>query len=135
MKAGVAGDGVVEEREKKNKVAGISFKEEYTYGQVNRDVRRFAKALRSLGLRKGHVVMVVLPNVIEYPVVALGIMVAGGIVSGANPASHVSEIKKQAESADAKSIVTDATTYEKVCRNQFCQLSITCIVVTDLSVT
>jgi len=85
-----------------------------TYSEVVRDVERFSKALRSLGLRKGHVVIVLLPNVVEYAIVALGIMAAGGVFSGANPTSHVSEIKKQAESADAKIFVTDNTNYEKV---------------------
>ncbi|KAF1894755.1 hypothetical protein Lal_00021048 [Lupinus albus] len=85
-----------------------------THGEVVRDTRRFSKALSSLGLRKGHVVIVVLPNVIEYGIVALGIMAAGGVFSGANPASHISEIKKQAESADAKLIVTNSENYEKL---------------------
>ncbi|XP_075106531.1 4-coumarate--CoA ligase-like 1 isoform X2 [Nicotiana tabacum] len=86
----------------------------YTYGQVARDIRRFAKALRSLGLRKGRVVVVVLPNVPEYAIVALGIMAAGGVFSGANPAAHSSEIVKQVESADGKLIVSDLPTYHKV---------------------
>ncbi|TQE09230.1 hypothetical protein C1H46_005165 [Malus baccata] len=85
-----------------------------TYGEVVRDTRRFAKALRSLGLRKGQVVVVVLPNVAEYAIVALGIMAAGGVFSGANPWGHASEIKKQVEVADAKIIVTNGATYEKV---------------------
>ncbi|KAG5017634.1 hypothetical protein JHK82_023234 [Glycine max] len=85
-----------------------------TFSEVVRGVHRFSKALRSLGLRKGLVVIVVLPNVVEYAIVALGIMAAGGVFSGANPTSHVSEIKKQAESADAKLIVTNVTNYEKV---------------------
>ncbi|XP_060191634.1 4-coumarate--CoA ligase-like 1 [Lycium barbarum] len=86
----------------------------YTYGEVARDIRRFAKALRSLGLRKGRVVLVVLPNVPEYATVALGIMAAGGVFSGANPAAHSSEIMKQVESADGKLIVSDLPTYHKV---------------------
>jgi 4-coumarate--CoA ligase len=85
-----------------------------TYSEVARDIHRFSKALRSLGLRKGSVVIVVLPNVVEYAIVALGIMDSGGVFSGANPASHTSEIKKQVESADAKLIVTNSTTHEKV---------------------
>lgn len=85
-----------------------------TYSEVVRDIHRFSKALRSLGLRKGHVVIVVLPNVVEYAIVALGIMVAGGVFSGANPSLHASEIKKQAESADAKLIVTNSANHEKV---------------------
>ncbi|TXG56042.1 hypothetical protein EZV62_017355 [Acer yangbiense] len=86
----------------------------YTYSEVARDTRRFAKALRSLGLRKGRVVVVVLPNVAEYGIVALGIMAAGGVFSGANPTAHSSEIKKQVEAADAKLIVTSGPIYEKV---------------------
>ncbi|XP_057729618.1 4-coumarate--CoA ligase-like 1 [Arachis stenosperma] len=99
-----------------NKVAfvdGVSEKA-MTYSEVVRDTKRLSKALRSLGLRKGNVVIVVLPNVVEYGVIALGIMAAGGVFSGANPASHVSEIKKQVDSADAKLIVTDSTIYDKV---------------------
>ncbi|KAL6521696.1 4-coumarate--CoA ligase-like 1 [Orobanche gracilis] len=86
----------------------------HTYGEVKRDVGRFSKALRSLGLRKGRVVVVLLPNVTEYATIALGIMAAGGVFSGANPNAHASEIKKQVEAADAKVIVTDGTTYHKV---------------------
>lgn len=89
-------------------------KRSYTHGQVVRDVRRFSKALRSLGLRTGHVVVVVLPNVVEYAIVALGIMAAGGVFSGANPSSHSSEIKKQVDLAEAKLVVTDEKTYNKV---------------------
>lgn len=90
----------------------------YTYGDVTRDIRRFAKALRSIGLRKGRVVVVVLPNIIEYAVVALGIMSAGGVFSGANPDFHALEIKKQVETAEAKLIITDASTYKKVLINK-----------------
>ncbi|KAL7094660.1 hypothetical protein ACP275_11G117800 [Erythranthe tilingii] len=86
----------------------------YTYGEVKRDVGRFSKALRSLGLRRGRVVVVLLPNVAEYATIALGIMAAGGVFSGANPSGHSSEIKKQVEAADAKLIVTDGSTYHKV---------------------
>ncbi|ESR51252.1 hypothetical protein CICLE_v10031133mg [Citrus x clementina] len=86
----------------------------YTYAQVARDTRRFAKALRSLGLRKGQVVIVVLPNVAEYGIVALGIMAAGGVFSGANPTAHASELKKQVDAADSKLIVSYAPIYEKV---------------------
>ncbi|CAK9137298.1 unnamed protein product [Ilex paraguariensis] len=86
----------------------------YTYGQVTRGVKRFSKASRSLGLRNGKVVVVVLPNVAEYAIVALGIMAAGGVFSGANPSLHASEIKKQVEAADSTLVVTDGPTCEKV---------------------
>lgn len=87
---------------------------EYTHGEVVRETKRFAKALRSLGLRNGRVVVVLLPNVAEYAIVALGIMAAGGVFSGANPSGHASEIKKQVEAADARLIVSNGPNYEKV---------------------
>ncbi|XP_047312472.1 4-coumarate--CoA ligase-like 1 [Impatiens glandulifera] len=86
----------------------------YTHGDVLRETKRFTKALKSVGLRKGQVVVVVLPNVPEYAIVALGIMEAGGVFSGANPSAHETEIKNQVEVADAKLIVTDAAHHEKV---------------------
>lgn len=87
---------------------------QFTYSQVINDIKRFAKSLRSLGLRKGNVVLVVLPNVAEYAIVALGIMAAGGVFSGANPASLASEIKFQVESSGAKLIVTSGSIHGKV---------------------
>lgn len=89
----------------------------YTYGEVVRETRRFAKALRSIGLKKGQVVIVVLPNVAEYGIVALGIMAAGGVYSGANPAAHESEIKKQVQAANAKLIVSNDLSYGKVIKS------------------
>jgi len=86
----------------------------YTYGEVVRDTARFAKALRSLGLRKGHVVVVVLPNLAVYPVVVLGIMTAGGVFSGVNPLALPSEIHKQVKDSEAKLIVADESSYDKV---------------------
>ncbi|KAK4777818.1 hypothetical protein SAY87_018005 [Trapa incisa] len=86
----------------------------FTHGDVVRDVRRLSKALMAIGIRKGHVVVVVLPNVAEYGIVVLGVMASGGVFSGANPTMHALEIKKQVEAADAKLIITDGPNYEKV---------------------
>nr|CAB3486667.1 unnamed protein product [Digitaria exilis] len=86
----------------------------YTYGEVARDVARFARALRSVGVRKGHVVVVALPNLAVYPVVSLGIMSAGAIFSGVNPRAIAAEIKKQVEDSEAKLVVTNDVAYDKV---------------------
>ena len=86
----------------------------YTYGEVVRDVARFARALRSVGVRKGHVVVVALPNLAVYPVVSLGIMSAGAVFSGVNPRAIAAEIKKQVEDSEAKLVVTNEVAYDKV---------------------
>ncbi|KAM0824626.1 hypothetical protein ACQ4PT_070075 [Festuca glaucescens] len=86
----------------------------YTYGEVARDVARFARALRSVGIRKGHVVVVVLPNLAVYPVVSLGVMAAGAIFSGVNPRSLAAEIRKQVEDSEARLVVANEVAYDKV---------------------
>ncbi|XP_062185746.1 4-coumarate--CoA ligase-like 9 [Phragmites australis] len=86
----------------------------YTYGEVARDMARFARALRSVGVRKGHVVVVALPNLAVYPVVSLGIMSAGAVFSGVNPRALGTEIKKQVEDSEAKLVVANEVAYDKV---------------------
>ncbi|KAJ6694990.1 LONG-CHAIN-FATTY-ACID--COA LIGASE [Salix koriyanagi] len=86
----------------------------YTFAEVVRDTRRFARALRSLGLRKGHVVIVAFQMLPEYGIVAPGIMASGGVFSGAQPAAHESEFKKQVEAAGANLSVTNDINYGKV---------------------
>ena len=86
----------------------------YTYGEVAQDVARFARALRSIGIRKGHVVVVALPNLAVYPVVSLGIMSAGAVFSGVNPRAIAAEIKKQVEDSEAKLVVANEVAYDKV---------------------
>jgi len=48
-----------------------------TYGEVFRQSRSFAAALMQRGLGRGQVVTVVLPNVVEFPVILFGILDAG----------------------------------------------------------
>ncbi|KAJ6705079.1 4-COUMARATE--COA LIGASE-LIKE 1 [Salix purpurea] len=86
----------------------------YTFAEVVRDTRRFARALRSLGLRKGHLVIVAFQMLPEYGIVAPGIMASGGVFSGAQPAAHESELKKQVEAAGANLSVTNDINYGKV---------------------
>ncbi|CAL5033086.1 unnamed protein product [Urochloa decumbens] len=86
----------------------------YTYGEITRDVARFARALRSVGVRKGHVVVVALPNLAVYPAVSLGIMSAGAVFSGVNPRAAAAEIKKQVEDSEAKLVVASEVAFDKV---------------------
>lgn len=68
----------------------------YTYGQTRELVKNLAAGLHHLlGVNKGDVVLVLLPNLAEYFIIVLGIMWAGAIFSGSNPYSHPGEIEKQ----------------------------------------
>ncbi|EFJ16949.1 hypothetical protein SELMODRAFT_115483 [Selaginella moellendorffii] len=88
---------------------------EYTYRQLKRLVENSAAGMVQHGLKKGDVVLVILPNMAEYFIVVLGAMAAGGVFSGVNPASPSVEIEKQVRDSEAKMVITNLAGYEKVC--------------------
>ncbi|KAG0592903.1 hypothetical protein KC19_1G289200 [Ceratodon purpureus] len=88
---------------------------QYTYGQVQHLVKSVASGLwNRYGIRKGDVVLVVLPNIAEFFIFVLGVFSIGAIYSGSNPAAHESEIREQASNSGAKLVITDLKTYTKV---------------------
>ena len=56
-----------------------------TYAQLDRYANQFANMLLSLGLKKGAVVGINLPNIPEYVIAWLGTLRAGCVVSGVSP--------------------------------------------------
>src|SRR5690606_26744529 len=67
---------------------------------------RFAHRLIELGVEPGQPVMLVLPNVPQYLVVAYGVLKAGGIVAAINPLLTASEIETLAVESGARIIIT-----------------------------
>ncbi|XP_074373010.1 putative CoA ligase CCL5 [Apium graveolens] len=60
-----------------------------------------------LGIRKGHVILILSPNSIYFPVICLSIMSLGAIITTCNPLNTKSEITKQI--ADSKPVLAFAT--------------------------
>lgn len=69
-------------------------------------VRRFGSSLYRMGLRKGDVVGLVLPNIPEFPIVLLGAAGVGMPVTTVNPIYTAEEIARQMQNSGAKAIVT-----------------------------
>lgn len=88
--------------------------EVFTYADVSRAARRVASGLRSLGVGRGDVVMVLLPNSPEFILTFLGASHLGAATTAANPFCTAAEIAKQAEASGARLVVTTAAGYEKV---------------------
>ncbi|XP_063634769.1 uncharacterized protein LOC134805364 [Cydia splendana] len=87
----------------------------YTYSQGYQLSSAFAANLRNnLGVRDGDTVAVMLPNVPDYPLVALGILGAGAIITSINPIYTAHEVQRQLLLSDAKIIVTLPETVEIV---------------------
>jgi len=86
----------------------------HTYGEVALLSRRAASALRALGVRRGDVVMTLLRNRPEFALVFLGAARLGAATTTANPFCTPHEIRRQADAAGARVVVTEACAVDKV---------------------
>jgi acyl-CoA synthetase (AMP-forming)/AMP-acid ligase II len=72
-----------------------------TYGALADGVRRVASSLSALGIGKGDVVATLTPNSSAWVTLALGVMAAGGVVTGINPMLKPEEIARQIKASGA----------------------------------
>ncbi|KAL8871627.1 MAG: hypothetical protein Q9174_002587 [Haloplaca sp. 1 TL-2023] len=81
--------------------------ERIDYAQVKQYTTFVSTVLtKEYGLREGDTVALFSPNTIWYPVALLGVLRAGGIVSGASPAYNVDEMTYALKKAKAKFLMT-----------------------------
>lgn len=77
-----------------------------TYGEVAMLAEYFAAYLQNTcQVQKGDRVAVMLPNLLQYPVVIFGILLAGGVVVNVNPLYKPRELQYQLVDSGAKTIV------------------------------
>ncbi|KAK7530122.1 amp dependent CoA ligase [Phyllosticta citricarpa] len=70
-------------------------------------VRKMVAGLKAFGLKQGDTVCIHATNDIMYPPIALGIVGAGGIYAGSNPAYKVDELTHQFHTAKPRFIITN----------------------------
>ncbi|MFS7940372.1 4-coumarate--CoA ligase 2 [Helianthus anomalus] len=87
---------------------------EYTYADVELTSRKVGSALFKLGINKGDVIMILLPNSSEFVFSFLGASFIGAVSTMANPFFTPAEIIKQAKASGAKIIVTQSVHVAKV---------------------
>ncbi len=76
-----------------------------TYGELDTYSNAYAAYLQSLGLVKGDRVAIMMPNVLQYPVVVAGILRAGLIAVNVNPLYTARELEHQLNDSGAKAII------------------------------
>ena len=81
-----------------------SFGVTMTYGQLGAEVRRIAISLQKMGLKKGDRAAIMLPNVMAYPPLIYGILMAGGVVVNVNPLYTAREVTLQLNDSGARVI-------------------------------
>ncbi|MEO7068117.1 MAG: AMP-binding protein [Rhodanobacter sp.] len=86
--------------------AYANFGHQLTYGEIDTLSRQFAGYLTGvLKLVKGDRVSIMMPNVLQYPIVLFGTLRAGLIVVNTNPMYTARELKHQLKDSGAKAIV------------------------------
>nr|WAU48308.1 4-coumarate: coenzyme A ligase [Gloriosa superba] len=85
-----------------------------TYAEVELSARRAAAGLHRLGVRQGDVIMLLLPNSVEFVLAFLGASMIGAVSTTANPFYTAAEVQKQAVAAGAKFVVTESCHVKKV---------------------
>ncbi|QOT76041.1 long-chain fatty acid--CoA ligase [Cupriavidus basilensis] len=88
-----------------------------TYGELDRMSRQFAAWLQSRGLKPGARVAIMMPNVLQYPVVLAAVLRAGFVVVNVNPLYTPRELEHQLKDSGAEAIVileNFATTLQQV---------------------
>jgi len=77
-----------------------------SYGQLERDLHRFARGLHHRGFARGDVFAIYCPNLPEYAVVFYGVALLGGINTTVNPLYTADELARQLNDAQARYLLT-----------------------------
>lgn len=74
----------------------------YTLQQMYELSKKACCALRKHGLRKGDVMAIISPNCLDYPIIELGAMAIGAVITAFNPLSTPKEISYLLSDSEAK---------------------------------
>ncbi len=105
----------------RNKAAFICMGKSYTYFEIDKLSLKFASYLQNnLRLKKGSAVAVMMPNILQYPIVAYGIIRAGMVVVNVNPLYTARELEHQLKDSGSETIIifeSACHTLEKCIKN------------------
>ncbi len=102
-----------------------------TYRELDRLSAYFAGYLQSLGLERGDRVAIMLPNLLQYPVIMMGVLRAGFVVVNLNPLYTAGEIAAQLKDAAPKVIAAIAN-YADVLGEALKTYAVSHVVITEV---
>jgi acyl-CoA synthetase (AMP-forming)/AMP-acid ligase II len=79
---------------------------EYSYNAIAEAISKFSSGIQRLGFVKGDVLTIVAPNSIEFPIVYLGTLAAGGVVSPCNHCYSADKLAYQFRHSRTKYVAT-----------------------------
>ncbi len=86
-------------------VATIFFDQQLTYGQIRDQVRRFAAALKGMGVRKGDRVAIMLPNSPQFVISYYGALEAGATVVNISPLHVERELEYEFNDSGSETLI------------------------------
>jgi long-chain acyl-CoA synthetase len=89
----------------RDQTAYMNFDTKLSYGELEQKTDHFAAWLQARGLNKGDRIAVMMPNILQYPVVVFGALKAGLVVVNTNPLYTARELRHQLEDSSARAIV------------------------------
>jgi long-chain acyl-CoA synthetase len=104
-----------------------------TFAKLNDCVNRLATALTGLGLKKGDVLALMLPNSFQYVIGYYACMKLGVIVTGVNPTYKPGEVKHQLKLTGAKAIIALDVLYEQTLASIVADTQIKHVIVTNVT--
>jgi len=97
-----------------NKTAVVFYGKKLTYKELRESSLRFATALHDLGIRKGDMVAILVPNSPQFMIAYFGILRLGAVVTTLSPLYTPREIVHQLKDSGATTIICLDLLYEKV---------------------
>jgi long-chain acyl-CoA synthetase len=113
------------------KVAYHCMGKDMTFDEVDKQSRAFAAYLHSRGLEPGDRLAIMMPNILQYPVVLYGALRAGVVIVNTNPLYTQREMKHQFIDSGAKAIVIVENFASKL-EEVICETGIKTVIVTSL---
>jgi acetyl-CoA synthetase/medium-chain acyl-CoA synthetase len=86
----------------------------YSFWDLAERSRRFAKALRGLGIERGDPVLIMLPRIPEWQIAFLAVLRLGALVIPCTAQLRAKDIAYRANHSEAKAIITTAETHDVV---------------------
>lgn len=88
-----------------DKIAFANLKTNLSYKELNILSTKLAAYLQSLGLKKGARILIMMPNLLQYPIAIFAILRAGFVVVNINPLYTANELIHQANDCEAEAII------------------------------
>ncbi|MBP9706568.1 MAG: AMP-binding protein [Oligoflexales bacterium] len=116
----------------KNRVAFHCMGTNMTYADLDEKSKNFASYLQNeLGLKKGDIVALMMPNILQFPICFFGALRAGVTLANVNPLYTARELQHQLKDSGAKAIVILAN-FAHVLEKVLKQTPVEHVVVTEL---